>query len=414
MDSKIRFYNLMLELESFHSIFYQIVDFGCRPVFVEAKVIPTACIQYKNESLTFMFCKKFFDKLSDEEAKFVICHEMLHVLLNHGKRFRQAIMSKDRRVADKTNKALDIAINESLLDFFNFKREDLTLLESLPLCFINTIFKDTTDILRGQTGEYYYLKMQDEENLKEGAGSGDSLNDHTQFVTMDELLDAIGKGMSSYDKAKLKEAFKEMAQQAGTEEGGLLDVACLHEIKRKVRWEKVIKNWVEITQRKLFPVSNWASEDRRFYDVVRKSGFILPGHREMPTDQKNRIKLFFFLDTSGSCINLADRFFTAAATINQEFFDLHLLNFDTRVYETNLKHKKVYGGGGTYFDILHRYIVSKVNKNDRWAAFVLTDGMGNDPKIPENEQSAYHWFLTHDYKHCIPTKSKVYKLDDFE
>lgn len=405
----------MIELEKFHSIFYQVVDFGCRPIFVSKTTLPTACIQYNKSGLSFLFCDTFFDNLSDEEAKFVICHEMLHVLLNHGVRFKKSLSERNPVLQSKVNKALDIAINESLVDFFGFDRKDLPYLEAMPLCFIDTIFKDTTDILRGQTGEYYYSKMLDDDNLQSGGEEGGLLNDHTQFITIDELLEKIGQGMSSYEKQKLKNMIKnQFNSQAGTAEGGLLDIACLFEQPKKVRWETVIRNWVDITKRQLFPQSNWASEDRRFYDVVRRNDFILPGHRELPKNTKNRIKLFFFLDTSGSCIGFANRFFTAASTINQDYFELHLLNFDTRVYETDLKSRKVYGGGGTYFHIIPEYIRGKAHKDDKWAAFVLTDGMGNDPQIGDKEAGAFHWFLTCDYKKLIPAKSKIHMLEDFE
>ena len=44
---------------------------------------------------------------------FVICHEMLHIILNHGKRSKNTL--SENKIA--ANMALDIVVNHSLINY---------------------------------------------------------------------------------------------------------------------------------------------------------------------------------------------------------------------------------------------------------------------------------------------------------
>ena len=94
--------------------------------------------------------------------------------------------------------------------------------------------------------------------------------------------------------------------------------------------------------------------------------------------EKTQIDVWFFLDTSGSCWNLKDRFFTAAASLPPERFNIRLFCFDTVVKETTLESKKVYGGGGTCFKILEEEIQKEIRQGAEYptGVFVITDGYG--------------------------------------
>jgi hypothetical protein len=46
------------------------------------------------------------------------------------------------------------------------------------------------------------------------------------------------------------------------------------------------------------------------------------------------------------------------------------------------------------------------------ACFIITDGMGN-PVMPAKPER-WFWFLSEDYRTCIPSVSKVHMLKDFE
>jgi len=46
------------------------------------------------------------------------------------------------------------------------------------------------------------------------------------------------------------------------------------------------------------------------------------------------------------------------------------------------------------------------------AVFVITDGYGDqiNPKKPKN----WYWFLSNDYRRCIPDTCNVFNLSEFE
>jgi predicted metal-dependent peptidase len=85
------------------------------------------------------------------------------------------------------------------------------------------------------------------------------------------------------------------------------------------------------------------------------------------------------------------------------------------VEETSLKSNKIYGGGGTSFNIMENKIQSIMkseNKKYPKAVFVITDGYGN--KVSPEKPEKWYWFLSANYTHYIPSQSKTYKLSDFE
>ena len=84
-------------------------------------------------------------------------------------------------------------------------------------------------------------------------------------------------------------------------------------------------------------------------------------------------------------------------------------DFDTKVYETTIESRRLYGFGGTSFDIIEDYIQSYIKKNNLKypeAVFVITDGCGNsvNPQIPKN----WYWFLSKNYITYIPKESNKF------
>lgn len=63
---------------------------------------------------------------------FVICHEALHIILNHGKRFQEKENPKIFNIA------VDIVVNHSLVKDFGFIREEIDAKNEY--CWIDTIF----------------------------------------------------------------------------------------------------------------------------------------------------------------------------------------------------------------------------------------------------------------------------------
>jgi len=90
--------------------------------------------------------------------------------------------------------------------------------------------------------------------------------------------------------------------------------------------------------------------------------------------------------------------------------------FDTEIYETTLASGKLYGFGGTSFDIIEGYIQRKIKYNDNLkypdAVFIITDGYGNNvyPEIPKR----WYWFLSTGYTSCIPKTCNTFALSNYE
>ena len=158
----------------------------------------------------------------------------------------------------------------------------------------------------------------------------------------------------------------------------------------------------------------WARLHRRFN--LMPDGLMLPSEMEEDAFEKDRLPLFFFMDTSGSCFGYKDRFFKAAMSLPKDKFDIRLFCFDTAVQETTLESKKIYGGGGTNFGIIERHIQEVIKKDCidyPCAVFLITDGEGTVvyPQHPDK----WYWFLTpHNSTRYIPEKSKTVLLKDYE
>jgi hypothetical protein len=128
---------------------------------------------------------------------------------------------------------------------------------------------------------------------------------------------------------------------------------------------------------------------------------------------KDKIDVYFFMDTSGSCLYLKDRFFQAARSLDPKRFNIRLFCFDTVVHETTIESRKIYGGGGTCFRIIENFIQQQ-KKDGSYpdAVWVITDGYGTN--VSPEKPDRWYWFVS-DFgtEHYIPQKSKRFLLKDF-
>jgi predicted metal-dependent peptidase len=414
------------KIQNYYYLFYKVWNLG-KPVFTEQ--IKTAAVTFDEfgENCNFLFNPNFWDKSSDAERLFIICHECLHVLLNHGKRIISIKNSIDMEVA---NVALDVVVNELLVSKFGFNRKDISY--EKDLCWLNTVFRDQKDVLKNQNFEYYYNKIKKEKidlvgvNLldeHEGFCNSSNVNNLEQFLsklgeeTSQEILKDFSNNFKNYfNYENLEGDIQSNDIQTGTNAGNNWTIIKLNNVKKKKKWETVIKNW----SKKFLKTNDkdyeqWARTNRRL------TGFsldlILPSELEIEDKQEGKINVWFFQDTSGSCASFAERFFKAAKSLPTERFDIQLYCFDTYVYETSLESGKLYGFGGTSFNIISKYInentISKKLKYPE-AIFVITDGDGDNVDIPERYRKKWYWFLSSSHKYYIPKGCNIYNLSDFE
>jgi predicted metal-dependent peptidase len=421
-------YEISNALEPHHAVFYKLWQMG-KPIFDER--IPTACVQFDKEGqfVVFRFNPKFWQELDLQNRLFVICHEALHIVLNHGVRAIDAKIN-----AQAANVAMDVVVNHTLVEKFGFDRKNIDNQENY--CWVDTVFKDREPLPEtDEAFEHYYNlfeKTYGDGGMGDGeAGSPQTVDDHSGMGQngddWGDVIDKLNEGLSDEEKETLKDTVKKHFQKpsdkssedspAGTDTGGQWVFAGGPKAVKKQKWETIIRNWAAKSMKESDrDVEQWARLNRRLTMLPRE--MILPSEMEVDDfyDEKNKIDVWFFLDTSGSCWNLKDRFFTAAESLPEKRFNLRLFCFDTTVAETTLASRKIYGGGGTSFWIIEDHI-QKVMKNEKAqypkAVFIITDGHGDNvkPQFAKN----WHWFLTQGgSKVYISKESNIYNLGDFE
>lgn len=416
------------DLEIHHTVFSKIWNIG-KPHFSDK--LPTAAVTFDKEGnhIDFLFNPDFWDELKPYERNFVICHECLHVILNHGSRLKE--LNKNLG-----NVAADVVINEMLISGFGFDRSKLKWMNE-NACWLNTVFKDhKPPVDKDRSMEYYYslLKKEMKEQIQQALESGKIkiVDDHEGMGSIDptdleDVLDDVLNEMNEDEKKSLDKTFKEAnpqevqecSKEAGTMPGNLEIVVKVGFVKKKKKWETVIKRWANRFIRDADrDHEQWARVNRRFVGISSSmTNLFLPSEMEIEEkeDIKRRIKVVFFQDTSGSCSHLAERFFKAAKSLPTDRFDVDMYCFDTKIYHTTLASGKLYGFGGTSFSILETKCMEickgDLNKYPR-AVFVITDGYGDyvHPKKPRN----WYWFLDPYYTSYIPKECNTFKLTDFE
>lgn len=433
------FYAMSRALEIHHSVFYAFWQMG-KPCFVDDT--DTAYVRFDQEGnfIKFAMNQKFWRKANFTTQQFIVCHEALHVILNHGARVRE-----NRSII--TNQALDIVVNHLIVNKFGINRDEIDNWKKL--CWIDTLFPKRKDILQDGNFEYYYNLIKQEMKSKSGQGKGQGgssggesggdqgesqgqiADDHDKsFVDgndLEKVIEKLDENLNPEEKQSIKDMIEKHFQEntgegssksRGTAAGGGWKfMEDPKKIQKKSKWETVIKKWVN---NHIFvnakDKEQWARVNRRF-TFMQNSDFFIPSEMEVEDydEKKIKIQVHFFLDTSGSCSGLASRFWKAANSLPEDRFDVKLFCFDTRVYKVDIEKKKLYGFGGTSFDIIENYIQAHLKEsNNKYpeAVFMITDGYGNNvrPQYPDR----WHIFLTDDNKRCFPSNCRFFELKDYE
>ena len=438
------FNEIARELEVHHGLFQKFWELG-RPVFTDKVEVADVSYDKVGRTINFKINPDAWGKMTREQKTFTIAHQCLHILLYHG--FRISNLNKEqKKLADK---ALDIVANHSLVNNFGFNRESVD--PDNEMCWIDKVFPDG-DVADNRSFEYYYTKIKEQQEQDgEGEGEGESKGqkgkgksapgsgepqdgeesegqgetEHSGLESFcdgefekfmkEEVAESVGKeeaeGMQEIVEKHTEDIKEQVAQQAGAAPGSAFKKIKPLVVPKKNKWETVIKKWLRKTWNDT-DADQWSRRSRRMATV--SADLFLPTEMDTEESEKARLSLWFFLDTSGSCAHLADRFFKAALSVPLEKFDMKLFCFDTKVYEVSLKDKKLFGFGGTSFICIENYIQQRAAKEgiSPNAIFLITDGYGDHVK-PEHP-GKWNWFLSENYKECIPKESQVFMLKDFE
>ena len=189
------FLNIAASLERFHGVFSKFWNLG-EPAFTEA--IPTAAVSFSDEEdVEFLINPKFWDTLSDYHKQFIVCHECLHVLLNHDIRGKDV----DKQLRSVANVAMDVSINHMLIDKFGFVREKIEGWENY--CWLDTVFKDMdVEALPNMHFEYYFNLLK----------SGIDMSD-LSLVDVHVFMDEEGNGVPDEVKEALTDAVNGFSEE---------------------------------------------------------------------------------------------------------------------------------------------------------------------------------------------------------
>lgn len=413
------YFQILQELEKHHALFSRFWSIG---KLVEDAHMPckTACVVFDQygDGLLFKVNPEFWASLELKAKVFVLGHECLHVYLEHGRRMQHL---GNRQVA---NIAADVVVNHYLEDAFGFSRNDLK--DWKIACWLETVFPNDPTVLPHKSLEYYFaLLMKDAKASKKPGGEPQTIDDHEQMpqITeqeMDEILSRISPEEMKEFEEKINGNPEEIAKakQAGSTAGHMIQRIHLLSIVKKRKWETIIKDVLGrfVGKERDVTIEQWAHKSRRMATIDSHS-MMLPSDMDDVVPVRDRVDVWFFQDTSGSCTHLAERFFKAAASLPDDKFLVRLFCFDTKVRETTIKSGKVYGGGGTCFRVMEEHIQELIKTEPKTKypsiVFVVTDGYGSN--VTPEHANRWHWFLTEDSsKNQIPTGSKIWELKNFE
>jgi predicted metal-dependent peptidase len=297
---------------------------------------------------------KFMGDLTDKQIVFVVCHELLHVLLDHLGRGKT-----DNKML--SNIAADFAVNAILVkekigdhigqyitkaDLINYDAKNPKVGTLYDTRYVEWSYEQIYDDL-----------LQDQDKLEKSLGSGD--------VSFDQHIDGNGENgepeLSSSEIQSIKDEMREAVLSAA-QQVGIGNVP--GQIKRligdltepKMDWRQLLTQYIE----------SQVKSDYTYMRIGRRSfssDCIFPSMKKEP-----RVQVTLVCDTSGSITNadLKD-FFSEVLGIMESHssFEIGIICFDTKTYnykvftEDNREEIMEYqpmGGGGTDYSCVTNWL----------------------------------------------------------
>jgi predicted metal-dependent peptidase len=396
--------DLLFELENSYPQFSSYIFNTGMPVFVEdPQLCPTSAVTFNmiTKCIKYFWNTSFFDSLKDEEIKFVMIHETLHLKLNH------LMWSRHMRYPEVWNIACDAVINDMIVN--NFK--DVKVPEWVVTgqkavgqdCSNLSAEKVYNMLLDNAT--FITIKINGLSGDGDGQGDGDgdgadyeitvngdcqNADDHSGWNDIPaERIDQIAK--------EVEKAFSNDKQQKTRGDGSSVGDRLVYKKKNEFSLRRYVKNIVSRRVDEEF-TENWRRFNPKMATIY--PDVILP--YSLLTEARNTIELTFMVDVSGSVPDFLLDEFVAIARYHAKDHDVKTCSFDTAVHEFDLRTMtKIPGGGGTSFQAIVDWMVAK--KPDYDAVFVLTDGYGGN--IDASKINAAKWFWVICPDGCLVDKS---------
>lgn len=366
--------------------------------FIERKDIKTCSIDNKR---VFSYNPDFISKLSTEEVLTILCHEVMHLALEHYKRQRnrnKMILTSEGQIVFVWNIACDIVINNILIkNGFKFPKNSI-----IPSGDSIVIFeKKITSISKKSAEEIYdelveeldknfeeiEIIIKDPDKLGEKVGEKFKLKAYKineDIKNFDEHKWDIDKESKENKedidwKKILAEAYNYAKQRGEIPLGLKREYEILN--KSKINWRILLRREIS----KIVPTDfTWSKPNKKYIwmDIYT------------PGIQKESVEVLIAIDTSSSVTKKElSQFISEIISIAKSFesIKLRIITHDARVYEdilikdkdlNKLKKLKIRGGGGTDHRPLYKYIKEKKYYKNTKLLISFTDGYSEFPKKP--------------------------------
>jgi predicted metal-dependent peptidase len=366
--------------------------------------ISTAAVAWDDikKTVKFLFNPKFLETVDDEEFRFILTHEAIHLLNNHVIFLKDKIEFMKRTNVDeekiskfirKYNVAADCVVNDTMTVLYGFKKIREVDLPDKPKIIYGKDFVDM-DCHDISVMDVLYMIPDDKIN-----GSEMTLDEHdwSSFFDKNGNLnkDFLGKvhgfiksniensRLSDEDIEKI-EKIKKMFEKHAPQQAGLDGIGMYRPVdgltKIGLAWNKFFFQLVERKKQETM----WNTPNRKLIDSY--PDIITP---TLQNEEKEDI--FIAIDASGSIDLDALKLFMSVVKCIPKSYNVTAISFDTQCYAWDHKSDKdVQGGGGTNFGIIEDYLQKNLKKYPK-AVFVLTDGMGT-PVDPQYERR-WCWVL---------------------
>lgn len=353
----------------------------------------TAYVQFNDigKNIYFCFNKYFAETLNDIERSFVFAHEAMHVLLDHGKRgedFLKTLPENERR-NDVLNMAMDITINEPLLNiFFNDKIEYMDIIEDL--CSIDSIFTVRGISVEKDKGfEYYYKKILE---IKDFSGSGymtfsDVIGDAPDWAK--DIMEEIAEE-SGFNDSNIQDRLNPSNSSAKDSNGSGMGDAAQKVVTKYIKMtvEDAISRYIKPRN---MPKKDHKSPDKikyKWYGINRRIVVLDRVDPKINTpirlikSKDKKMNVIVYCDVSGSVASYTEKFLGLIDKIDKEKCIVNTFVWADKVgiatKKDNDKFTWVNVGGGTNINSVLNHYKSNFKDCDVDSIVVLTDGQYDD------------------------------------
>lgn len=345
---------------------------------VEDNSIPTAATNGK----VIIYNSEYMNSISPAQRRFIIMHEVFHILLFHWKRNKH-------RIPIFWNVACDYVVNQMLTGLSGkFKENGIEIEKPEDVCCAQyCIFSAAEDV--------YYKVLEDNKdndskdkiyvrkvysNLKNGQKE---LLDKSKFPK--DLTVKLARNLSEEEQAKLELEVKNLVKDAATKN------------RSKYGSGEVPREILKFVESKMLPWNKYLSQFLTQVDGDEAS-YMTPERKYMHMDliipglEKHREELcevWAFVDSSGS-VNQEelDQYLTQLYRISKQFgCEMNVAYWDTKVtdvYRRIKRPKELLNcmpchSGGTDINCIYEYL--EENKIKPYVMLILTDGFFEEADV---------------------------------